>query len=114
MSQGNTSCSGNPSFYSRYLRYPGVACDVPSHAYQFTFENNTQWSRYWASGPEIQAYLKHTAIKYGADRYMKFRHFCEKAEWVESEAKWHVTFKELDTNEVLLAVTSKDLVAANA
>ncbi|RVX74091.1 hypothetical protein B0A52_01923 [Exophiala mesophila] len=83
-------------------RYPGVACDVPSHAYQFTFENNTQWSRYWASGPEIQAYLKHTAIKYGADRYMKFRHFCEKAEWVESEAKWHVTFKELDTNEIVV------------
>lgn len=25
-------------------RYPGAACDVASHAYQYTFEQNTDWS----------------------------------------------------------------------
>lgn len=25
-------------------RYPGAACDVASHAYQYTFEENTDWS----------------------------------------------------------------------
>jgi hypothetical protein len=25
-------------------RYPGAACDVASHAYQYTFEQNTEWS----------------------------------------------------------------------
>lgn len=42
---------------------------------------------------------------------MKFRHFCEKAEWVESEGRWHVTFRKLDTNEVLLAGLDRDFVA---
>ena len=26
-------------------RYPGAACDVASHAYQYTFESNKAWSR---------------------------------------------------------------------
>lgn len=82
------------------LRYPGVACDVPSHAYQFTFESNPKWSRYWATGPEIQAYLKSVAHKYDATRYMKFNHNCEKAEWDDKEGKWAVTFSKVGTGEV--------------
>lgn len=26
-------------------RYPGAACDVASHAYQYTFESKKDWSR---------------------------------------------------------------------
>jgi cation diffusion facilitator CzcD-associated flavoprotein CzcO len=26
-------------------RYPGCACDVPSHLYQYSFAPNTEWSR---------------------------------------------------------------------
>ena len=26
-------------------RYPGAACDVPSHLYSFSFEPNADWSR---------------------------------------------------------------------
>ncbi|TPX11474.1 uncharacterized protein E0L32_007893 [Thyridium curvatum] len=92
---------GGTWFESRgpFDRYPGVACDVPSHAYQFTFESNPKWSRYWASGPEIQEYLKSVAKKYGADKYMKFNHTAEKAEWDEAKGKWTVTFTKTDTNE---------------
>lgn len=81
-------------------RYPGVACDVPSHAYQFTFESNQNWSSYWAGGEEIQQYLKHTATKYGATKYVRFKHMVQKAEWNEVEGKWHVTLKKTDTGEV--------------
>lgn len=49
-------------------RYPGIACDIPSHSYQFTFENNPQWSSYYASGAKIQAYLQWVATKYDAYR----------------------------------------------
>ncbi|UPK95264.1 hypothetical protein LCI18_006199 [Fusarium solani-melongenae] len=82
-------------------RYPGVACDVPSHAYQFTFEGNPKWSRYWAKGPEIQDYLKSVATKYGADKYMKFNHNADKAVWDQKEGKWTVTFTRTDTSEVV-------------
>lgn len=77
-----------------------MACDVPSHAYQFTFESNPHWSRYWAGGAEIQEYLKHTATKYGADKYMKFNTLVEKAEWNEAEGKWYLSLKKTDTGEV--------------
>lgn len=77
-----------------------MACDVPAHAYQFTFESNPKWSRYWAKGPEIQDYLKSVATKYGADKYMKFNRNADKAVWDQKEGKWTVTFTCTDTGEV--------------
>src|ERR1700712_5850001 len=44
--------------------YPGAACDVPSHLYQFSFELNPNWSRSFSPQPEIQQYLRDTAAKY--------------------------------------------------
>ena len=35
--------------------YPGAACDVPSHLYEFSFEPNPRWSRRYAPQAEIQA-----------------------------------------------------------
>ena len=45
--------------------YPGVACDVPSHLYSFSFERNPDWSEAFSSGSEIQQYCEATAKKYG-------------------------------------------------
>src|SRR5262252_2136532 len=39
-------------------RYPGAACDVPSHLYCFSFAPNPDWRRKFAPQPEIEAYLK--------------------------------------------------------
>jgi cation diffusion facilitator CzcD-associated flavoprotein CzcO len=38
--------------------YPGAACDAPSHIYSFSFAQDVDWSRRFAPGPEIQAYLR--------------------------------------------------------
>ena len=46
-------------------RYPGCACDIPSHLYSFSFELKPDWTRPYASQPEILAYLEHCAAKYG-------------------------------------------------
>ena len=34
-------------------RYPGCACDVQSHLYSFSFEIKRDWSRPYATQPEI-------------------------------------------------------------
>ncbi|EPQ52691.1 FAD/NAD P-binding domain-containing protein [Gloeophyllum trabeum ATCC 11539] len=39
-------------------RYPGITCDVPSHGYQFSYAENTQWSKFYAPGSEIFQYLR--------------------------------------------------------
>jgi cation diffusion facilitator CzcD-associated flavoprotein CzcO len=45
--------------------YPGAACDVPSHLYEFSFAPNPRWSRRYAPQAEIQAYLEDVARSHG-------------------------------------------------
>lgn len=77
-----------------------MRCDIPSHSYQYTFENNTQWSEYYSTGGEIQDYLKRTARKYGAYRFMKFGHMLKGATWHADLGQWEVKLEKLDTGEV--------------
>jgi cation diffusion facilitator CzcD-associated flavoprotein CzcO len=46
-------------------RYPGCACDIPSHLYSFSFDLNPDWSRMYAGQPEIQEYLRSCARRHG-------------------------------------------------
>lgn len=52
--------------------YPGVACDVPSHMYTYSFEPNPRWSNLFAKGDEIQAYFEHVVAKYKVEQYIRF------------------------------------------
>jgi cation diffusion facilitator CzcD-associated flavoprotein CzcO len=45
--------------------YPGAACDVASHLYEFSFAPNPRWSRRYAPQAEIQAYLEDVARSHG-------------------------------------------------
>jgi cation diffusion facilitator CzcD-associated flavoprotein CzcO len=45
--------------------YPGIAVDIPSSAYQFSFEQSADWSRTYAPGRELRAYAEHCVSKYG-------------------------------------------------
>jgi cation diffusion facilitator CzcD-associated flavoprotein CzcO len=38
--------------------YPGVACDVPSHLYPYSFAPNPDWSQIFSGGEEIRRYLE--------------------------------------------------------
>ena len=39
-------------------KYPGAACDVPSHLYCYSFAPNPNWSHVYARQAEIKAYLE--------------------------------------------------------
>jgi cation diffusion facilitator CzcD-associated flavoprotein CzcO len=52
--------------------YPGLACDVPSHVYTYSFEPNPDWTSYYPPGPEIRAYFERTARKYGVLDNIRF------------------------------------------
>jgi cation diffusion facilitator CzcD-associated flavoprotein CzcO len=53
-------------------RYPGVAVDIPSFSYQFSFERSTRWTRVYAPGNELLEYARHCARKYGVKRRVRF------------------------------------------
>ncbi len=77
-----------------------MACDIPSHAYQFTFESWTQWTEFYSAGHEIEEYLQRVARKYGAYKYIKMRHQVVGATWQEDKAIWSVQVQDLASGEV--------------
>ncbi|MPY98912.1 MAG: SidA/IucD/PvdA family monooxygenase, partial [Actinophytocola sp.] len=48
--------------------YPGVAVDIPSFSYQFSFEQVAGWSRVYAPGHELKAYAEYCLDKYDIRR----------------------------------------------
>ncbi|KAI1787759.1 FAD/NAD(P)-binding domain-containing protein [Ganoderma leucocontextum] len=71
-------------------RYPGLACDIPSHSYQLTFEAKRDWSSYFAPGAEICKYIEDVAEKYKVMRYVKLSHEVTHATYDEQTGKWHL------------------------
>ncbi|WP_372797816.1 flavin-containing monooxygenase [Litorivivens sp.] len=52
--------------------YPGVACDVPSHAYTYSFAPNPDWSSFFAPGHEICAYFQSVFDRYALAEHTYF------------------------------------------
>ncbi|PRX49308.1 cation diffusion facilitator CzcD-associated flavoprotein CzcO [Prauserella shujinwangii] len=71
--------------------YPGCACDIQSHMYSFSFEQNPDWSRSFSPQPEIFAYLRGVAEKYDLYRFIRFGQEMTGARWDSDENRWHVT-----------------------
>ena len=68
--------------------YPGAACDSPSFAYCFSFEQKSDWSRKWAPQPEILDYIEHCARKYELLPHLRFRSEIASARFDTQAAVW--------------------------
>ncbi|KAJ8508460.1 hypothetical protein ONZ45_g9267 [Pleurotus djamor] len=79
-------------------KYPGLACDIPSHCYQLTFEENTNWSSFYSPGHEILAYLKGVVVKYKLMKYIKLQHRLVHAKWDDEAGKWRIRIRRPTTS----------------
>ncbi|MDT4938686.1 MAG: hypothetical protein QOG80_2357 [Pseudonocardiales bacterium] len=70
--------------------YPGLAVDIPSTTYSYSFEPNPYWSRLFAPGAELKRYADHVADKYGLRRLMRLGTVVERALWDEDAQHWTV------------------------
>jgi cation diffusion facilitator CzcD-associated flavoprotein CzcO len=70
--------------------YPGCSCDVPSHLYSFSFDPNPDWSRTYASQPEILAYLESVAARHRITSRISFRTEIVECIWDEDASRWHL------------------------
>ena len=70
--------------------YPGAACDVPSHMYSFSFEQNPDWSRMYSGQAEILAYMKGCADKYDLMPHVRCNQELLEARWDDAEQRWHL------------------------
>lgn len=89
----------------RENRYPGIACDVPSHLYSYSFAPNPDWSRRFAPGPEIQAYFEGVAARHGV--LERLRLGSEVSRLTFSGGRWQLETKDgaRDTVDVVIAAT---------
>jgi cation diffusion facilitator CzcD-associated flavoprotein CzcO len=76
--------------------YPGVAVDIPSFSYQFSFERRADWSRVYAPGAELRAYADHCATKYGLHAKARFNARVDRATFDEDANRWRITTNDGD------------------
>ncbi|KUH87761.1 MULTISPECIES: NAD(P)/FAD-dependent oxidoreductase [unclassified Mycobacterium] len=70
--------------------YPGIAVDIPSFSYQFSFEQRPDWSRTYAPGNELKAYADHCVDKYGIRSKIRFNTKVLAAAFDDEHALWRV------------------------
>jgi cation diffusion facilitator CzcD-associated flavoprotein CzcO len=85
--------------------YPGIACDVPSHLYSYSFEPNADWSHRFSPGSEIQAYFEGIARRYGVDRRICFGAEITRCEF--RDGRWQLEARDgrRDQADVVIAAT---------
>ncbi|KAI0750573.1 FAD/NAD(P)-binding domain-containing protein [Irpex lacteus] len=79
-------------------RYPGISCDVPIHSYQPSFESQSEWSKFYATGSEIQANAERIVDKYKLRQYIHLRHELSYAKWDQETGKWTIRVRRLSVN----------------
>lgn len=70
--------------------YPGVAVDIPSFSYQFSFEQGSTWSRSYAPGKELKAYAEKCVNKYNLNKLFRFNTRVHKATFDENASQYEL------------------------
>jgi cyclohexanone monooxygenase len=75
----------------RINTYPGLACDVKSHLYSYSFDLNANWSRLWSGQPEILAYFEQCAQRYELAPNLRLNTEIASAHWDADNKSWQLT-----------------------
>jgi cation diffusion facilitator CzcD-associated flavoprotein CzcO len=74
--------------------YPGVGVDIPAYAYQFSYELKPDWSRVFAKGDEVKAYIDDFAAKYELRPNIRFDSEVASRTWDEENHLWRLRVGE--------------------
>src|SRR5688500_3314070 len=81
-------------------RYPGIAVDIPSFSYQFSFAQRTDWSRVYAPGGELKAYAEQLVDDHGLRARLRTNVRVTAATWDDADHLWRL---DVDGGEPLTA-----------
>ena len=84
-------------------RYPGAACDVPSHLYQLERRPGAQWSRSFAPREEIRLYLERVAAEPEIAERIERKVVMKRARWDAAHGAWRVRVRSKRGEETILA-----------
>lgn len=86
--------------------YPGCACDISSHLYSFSFAPKPDWSRFFATQPEIRSYLEEVVDDHGLGDRIRLGVELLDATWSEPDRHWRITTSVgVLTADVLVSAT---------
>ncbi len=85
--------------------YPGLACDVPSHLYSYSFALNPGWSHLFSPGPEIQSYLEDVARRYGVEEMVRYGDEVVGLTWTDGRWQLETASGHRDEVDVVIAAT---------
>ncbi|WP_431237060.1 flavin-containing monooxygenase [Mycolicibacterium aichiense] len=72
----------------RINTYPGLACDVKSHLYSYSFDLNSQWSRMWPGQPELLQYFERSTDRHGLRPHLRLNTEITSAQWNSDTDTW--------------------------
>ncbi|HEV2311026.1 MAG TPA: NAD(P)/FAD-dependent oxidoreductase [Acidimicrobiia bacterium] len=85
--------------------YPGLACDVPSHLYSYSFALTPEWSHRYSPGPEIQAYFERIAREHDLDGRTRYGDEVTRCEFVDGRWRLTTASGHRDEVDVVIAAT---------
>jgi len=89
----------------KHNRYPGLSCDVPAHAYTYSFAPNPDWSAVYAPGDEIRRYFEGIVDRYAIRPFIHLNQEVKQCEW--GDGGWTVQFADghVDHADVLIVAS---------
>jgi cation diffusion facilitator CzcD-associated flavoprotein CzcO len=85
--------------------YPGLACDVPSHLYSYSFAPTPEWSHRFSPGPEILAYFKRVAAEHDLEAKARFGDEVTSCEFTDGRWQLETAHGVRDTVDVVIAAS---------
>ncbi|KAJ5222535.1 uncharacterized protein N7469_008775 [Penicillium citrinum] len=80
-------------------RYPGCACDIPSHFYSYSFALKHDWTTMYPGRDELHAYFFSVAEKFKILSHCRFNTMCIDMTWDNCRSLWVVTFQDTNSGE---------------
>lgn len=74
----------------RINTYPGLACDVKSHLYSYSFDLNARWSRMWSGQAEILQYFERCADRHRLADHLALNTEIVSARWEAEHHNWRL------------------------
>ncbi|WP_099042192.1 flavin-containing monooxygenase [Mycobacterium neglectum] len=75
----------------RINTYPGLACDVKSHLYSYSFDLNARWSRLWSGQQEILGYFERCAQRHRLGQHLQLNTEITSARWDAETKTWELS-----------------------
>jgi len=93
----------------RINTYPGLACDVKSHLYSYSFDLNPHWSRLWSPQPEILNYFERCVEDQGLQPHLQLGTEIRSARWDDRAQCWQLTTTTGEHHEFDVVVSAVGL-----